>query len=169
MMLTWSSTVVSDTLEKAAESTRKLLKSYCEMERRRPFTLNVDSWSKIGEESRIKCFGDTVTEEAFGSSKDNYSEERKVASDVLTYFKIASTRTIDVIPLFIEHEFLVKFSAKLQDTLVETLGIIGENGMEKCRRYAIDNPEISEARNDLKAKLEILVDATNILNRMLVS
>ena len=84
---------------------------------------------------------------------------------VLGYFKIASTRIIDVIPMFIEHEFVIGFSDELRKTLVRNLGLTGDNGVQKCLEYAADDPDIRDARVKLNGELEILDDVTNILSR----
>ena len=99
------------------------------------------------------------------SLSDKYIKELEVIAGVLGYFKIASTRIIDVIPMFIEHEFLIGFSVELRKTLVTNLGLTGDNGVQKCLEYAADDPDIRDARVKLNGELEILDDVTNILSR----
>lgn len=88
-----------------------------------------------------------------------------VIATVLTYFDIACSRMIDVIPMIIQHEFLYMFGLELRNTLLKELGLIGENSLEKCKEYAVDDPQIESERKDLEAKMKILKNASNILDQ----
>jgi hypothetical protein len=96
---------------------------------------------------------------------DEFHAELTVIAEVLVYYEVASRRVFDVIPMIIEHQFLVGFSNTLWDTLLDELGFNGKNGRDKCRCYAVDNPEITNARKELEGNLTILVQAIDILNQ----
>jgi hypothetical protein len=96
---------------------------------------------------------------------DEYEVELRVVAEVLAYFKVAHKRMIDVIPMFIENIFIHGFSTELRNAFAENLGLIGEVGLEKCARYALDESSVQGQRDGLIRQLEILVNATRILDR----
>lgn len=94
---------------------------------------------------------------------DDYEAELRVAAEVAAYFKVSYKRVIDVIPMFIESEFIRGFSLYLRQSLAENLGLIGGEGLEKCARFAVDESTIQRRRWALSHQLDILVNATDIL------
>lgn len=96
---------------------------------------------------------------------DDFKSELRILANVLTYFDYAWKRTFDVIPMLVEQEFFIAFSNELRDTLTQELGLNGEDGVDKCNKYAAENPEIAIRREDIERRMNILVSATDILSQ----
>ena len=96
----------------------------------------------------------------------DFKDEYRVVAEVLAYFEIASRRTFDIVPMITEYAFLTGFSNALRDGLAQELGLMGENGLEKCRNYAVENPEITVARDELEGRIKILREASDIINQI---
>jgi hypothetical protein len=94
---------------------------------------------------------------------DNFAQELKVVAEVQAYFKVAYKRIIDVVPMTIENLFLEELASELRRSLVEKLGLLGKDGLEKCTNYAADSAEIEEKRSSLSKRLEVLTSSTRIL------
>jgi len=216
-------------LEISARETRKLIKKYCEMELRRPFTQDESTYKALTEKlleelsnatrrqlppipGTPKPSPETVplsnggsgtvlpkpqfshTSPTFleGTSKkldpstprklltngveksenttvatdiNEFKPELRVIANVLIYFDYAWKRTFDVIPMFVEHEFFIAFSNELRDTLAQELGLNEKEGVDKCNKYAVENPEIVIKREEIERKMKILVSAADILNQ----
>lgn len=96
--------------------------------------------------------------------KDHFHSEMRVMADVDIYFDIAWKRTFDIVPMFVA-EYFIQFSDKLRNILFQRLGLYGENGDEKCRKYAAEDPEMAAKRARIEDQLKVLVEATDILNQ----
>jgi hypothetical protein len=88
-----------------------------------------------------------------------------VIAHVAAYFDIASTRTIDNIPQLFESRFASKFVLRLEEDLVTKLNLFGEGGLERCRMYVRDEPDIQERRERLIREKKILEDALATIDR----
>lgn len=97
---------------------------------------------------------------------NKFEDEYGVVAEVIAYFEIASRRTFDIVPMITEHAFLAGFNKALRDGLAQGLGLIGENGLERCRYYAVENPEITVARDELEGRIKILREASDIINQI---
>jgi len=98
---------------------------------------------------------------------DKFGVELGVAASVLAYFQLAYARIMDVIPMLIEYNFCNRFTVDLQETLIKDLGLTDSNdGMEKCAKYAVDDPKVEARRNKLTQNLCILNNANEILDRL---
>ena len=89
-----------------------------------------------------------------------------VIAIVQTYFDIACSHIIDFIPMVIQHQFVLAFGVELENTLLKELGLMGKDCLKKCKEYAVDDPSIEVERHELGKKLEILKNATNILDQI---
>lgn len=96
---------------------------------------------------------------------DEYQNELGLVAEVLSYFRVASKRTIDIIAMQIKNQYFRRCSVELRQSLVENLGLIGEAGLENCKKYATDDPAVQRRRNTISAQLKILADTTAILDR----
>ena len=90
---------------------------------------------------------------------DEYQSELDVISHVIAYFDIASKHLIDTMPKIFEKRFARKFGEELAKVLTTRLNIIGDRGLDTCRRYIQDEPNIRERRRELTRKQAILKKA----------
>ena len=65
-------------------------------------------------------------------------------------------RIIDYVPLSIDHLFLYGLSERLQDTLIEKLGLGSAKSTERCAAYLSEDPGVVAARAELMSKKERL-------------
>ena len=96
---------------------------------------------------------------------DEFDAELDVIAHVAAYFDIASTRTIDNIPQLFESRFASKFVLRLEEELATKLNLFGEGGLERCRMYARDEPNIQVRRERLIREKKILEDALATIDR----
>jgi hypothetical protein len=150
-----------DTSKKSPEKPTKLQQNAAE-DPPQPSAADHDLLSKLADRG---YFLRNTAELVRLKPEDEFTGELSVIAAVLAYFNVAYKRVIDFMPMFIEHGFLFGFSVELQNVLLRDLGLIGENGWAKCKEYAVDDPEIEMAREELRVRSKILDDATNILNQ----
>ena len=210
-ILTYCSMVVDAMLNAISKETRHEIRVQCEMEKRRPFTLNEHyfiqckankytqlinlcrkaqskpqespappgvpaSQYHVSTNHKVLEKQDLLNQLAFYGFKvksfeqlarlhdpDEYEEELRVISDVYAYFKVAYKRMIDAIPMRIEQHFVHGFSERVRDRLICELGLVGEGGLQKCKMFAKDPPEIQGRREELLRQRDILNNASNIL------
>lgn len=98
------------------------------------------------------------------SPEDDFHNEIRVIADVNIYFDIAWKRTFDIVPMFVA-EYFIQFSDKLRNILFQRLGLYGENGDDKCREYAAEDPEMAIKRARIEEQLKVLGEAADILNQ----
>ncbi|KAH9932350.1 P-loop containing nucleoside triphosphate hydrolase protein [Fomitopsis serialis] len=87
---------------------------------------------------------------------DEFEEEMQVMAEVRAYFHVAYKRVIDYIPLSIDHLFLYGLSERLQDTLIEKLGLGSVKSTERCAAYLSEDANVVAARTELLGKRERL-------------
>jgi hypothetical protein len=97
---------------------------------------------------------------------DDYAAELRVASEVLSYFKIAKQRIADVMPMIYERSFVREFTDKSRKTLLAGLELVGEFGPENCKKYSVDDPVIEERRRKILQQEEILSNALRIISAL---
>jgi hypothetical protein len=90
---------------------------------------------------------------------DEYRTELEVISHVSAYFEIASRRIIDDIPKVFETIFALNFGRELGNKLAKNLKLVGDGGIETCKGYVRDEPEIQAKRDCLTEQQEILTNA----------
>ena len=94
---------------------------------------------------------------------DEYQNELQLISGAAAYFRVVWRRMIDIVPLCIENEFLVTFAIELREKLVEDLELIGDSGMERCKKYAVEEPSLKEMKDSLMKMKDTLDMATEIM------
>lgn len=106
---------------------------------------------------------------------DEFEEELQVMAEVRAYFHVAykaspaasskirlvanlssAQRIIDYAPLSIDHLFLYGLSERLQDTLIEKLGLGSARSTERCTAYLSEDPGVVAARDELMGKRDRL-------------
>ncbi|KZT66613.1 hypothetical protein DAEQUDRAFT_714663 [Daedalea quercina L-15889] len=87
---------------------------------------------------------------------DEFEEELQVMAEVRAYFHVAYKRVIDYVPLSIDHLFLYGLSERLQDTLIEKLGLGSAKSTERCVAYLSEDANVVAARTELTGKRERL-------------
>ena len=103
--------------------------------------------------------------ELFCSSTDKYHAELDVMAHVAAYFIMSSRRFIDDIPRVFETVFARDFGKHLSENLIRDLNLVGEVGIDNCRRFARDEPDTEEKRDRLERILKILEKAKETLDR----
>ncbi|XP_007904883.1 interferon-induced GTP-binding protein Mx3 isoform X3 [Callorhinchus milii] len=106
-------------------------------------------------------FSNTSQKHAFGSAvpKLNASVE-EMSSHLQTYYKIASNRMADQVPLIIRYYILKEFSEKLRAGMLELL-----QERDKITVYLYENADTKRKRESLKKQLDRLKRARQELNR----
>lgn len=97
--------------------------------------------------------------------QDEYEPELEVIAHVTAYFDIASKRIVDDIPTLFETKFALTFVKELEKNLHEKLKLVGDSGLENCKRYVRDDPSTQRRREDLSRQLAILSKAEETVNR----
>ncbi|KAH9830095.1 P-loop containing nucleoside triphosphate hydrolase protein [Rhodofomes roseus] len=87
---------------------------------------------------------------------DEFEEEMQVMAEVRAYFHVAYKRIIDYVPLSVDHLFLFGLSERLQDTLIEKLGLGSAKSTERCAAYLSEDASVVAARTELLGKRERL-------------
>jgi len=85
---------------------------------------------------------------------DEYETEMEVMAEVRAYFHVAYKRLIDIVPLTIDHAFLLAVSTALQQHLITQLGI---SSSARCVGYLAEDPHVVAEREELlgrKKRLE---------------
>jgi hypothetical protein len=90
---------------------------------------------------------------------DDYDDELGVISHITSYFEISSKRLIDDIPKVFETVFACDFGQELERNLAMNLKLVGEGGVETCKRYIQDEPDVQFKRDDLMRQAGILKNA----------
>lgn len=96
---------------------------------------------------------------------DEFDAELDVISHVAAYFDIASTRIIDNIPQLFETMFASKFAHELEERLTTDLKLLGTGGLDRCKRYVRDEPDIQFRRDTLSRERKILKEALATIDR----
>lgn len=94
---------------------------------------------------------------------DEYQIELKVISDVMAYFKIASRRIIDIMPMIFEFVFVRNFGKELVKVMSYNLGLVGNEGVDNCTKYTQDDEDVHRRRMKLAEEKKILLEALKIL------
>ena len=95
---------------------------------------------------------------------DEFDAELDVISHVSAYFDIASQRIIDDIPQVFETIFALRFFNELKDNLASDLKLVGDGGLENCKRYVRDEPDIQMTRDKFDRQRRILKDALDTVD-----
>jgi hypothetical protein len=95
---------------------------------------------------------------------DEFDAELDVIAHVAAYFDVAATRTIDNIPQLFESAFASKFVLRMEE-LASKLKLVGEGGLERCRMYVRDEPDIQVKRDRLIREHRILEDGLATIER----
>jgi hypothetical protein len=93
---------------------------------------------------------------------DDFDTELNVIAHVAAYFDVAAIRTIDNIPQLFESAFASKFVLRMEE-LASKLKLVG--GLERCRMYVRDEPDIQVKRDRLIREHRILEDALKTIER----
>jgi hypothetical protein len=96
---------------------------------------------------------------------DEYDAELEVISHVAAYFDIASTRIIDSIPQLFETMFASRFAQELEERLTIDLKLLGDGGVDRCKKYVRDEPDIQFNRDKLLREKKILKEALATIDR----
>jgi hypothetical protein len=91
--------------------------------------------------------------------EDEYDAELEVISHITAYFDIASKRIVDDIPKVFERIFAYNFGRELDKYLAKNLTLVGDGGVENCKRYIRDEPHIQSRRDELIRQKDILKKA----------
>ena len=94
---------------------------------------------------------------------DEYEPELTVISMVWAYFRIASKRIMDIVPMIIEVVFARHFGRELSKVLVLDLDLVGNEGVENCARYTKDADDVDQKRTKLSRDKSTLLAALEIL------
>src|SRR5579859_6966294 len=97
--------------------------------------------------------------------EDEYMAELDVISHVATYFEIASNRIVDDIPKVFETVFARWFGESLAMDLASNLKLVGDGGVETCRRYVRDEPDVQMKRDSLTRQQKILKQALDKVDK----
>jgi hypothetical protein len=96
---------------------------------------------------------------------DEYDAELEVISHVAAYFDIASTRIIDSIPQLFETMFASRFAQELEERLTIDLKLLGDGGVDRCKKYVRDESDIQFNRDKLLREKKILKEALATIDR----
>jgi hypothetical protein len=89
--------------------------------------------------------------------------ELEVIATIQTYFQFSTERICDVVSMLFERAFVHNSVQSLKRTLEDRLGLVGENGLSNCKKFAKDEPQIEEQRQLLKRQKEILLNARKVI------
>uniref|UniRef100_A0A4W3IKR5 Interferon-induced GTP-binding protein Mx-like n=1 Tax=Callorhinchus milii TaxID=7868 RepID=A0A4W3IKR5_CALMI len=114
---------------------------------------------------------DTIYSQTLTTTKDRISQENhkviffsshveEMSSHLQTYYKIASNRMADQVPLIIRYYILKEFSEKLRAGMLELL-----QERDKITVYLYENADTKRKRESLKKQLDRLKRARQELNR----
>jgi len=70
----------------------------------------------------------------------------------LAYFDIAAQRVADVIPIFIEADYLGEICTQLTRTLSKKLGLTGPGAEERCRGLTVEVATVRKQRESLEQR-----------------
>jgi len=107
----------------------------------------------------------TSAEELITLANVDHEAELDVMAHVAAYFVISSRRLIDDIPRLLETVFARAFGEHLSETLITNLNLVGETGVDNCRKFVRDEPQIQEERERLTRILGILEKAKETIDR----
>ena len=96
---------------------------------------------------------------------DFYETELSVISQVLAYFEISSQRIMDVMPMIFETVFVLDFEDELRKNLTTSLQLVGNVGLETCRRMAKEEPDIQLRREELNERKKTLLRAATVVHQ----
>lgn len=95
-----------------------------------------------------------------------YESELVVISATAAYFYVSFKRVIDIIPMCIENEFLIAFTRELREKLLENLGLTEDDGVERCKKFAVPEPYLRERKEALMKMKETLDKASEIMKEI---
>jgi len=96
---------------------------------------------------------------------DEYDHELEVISHITAYFDISSKRLIDDIPKVFETVFAFYFGKELERNLAMNLKLVGDGGVETCKRYVQDEPDVQFKRDELVRQEGILKSALTTVDQ----
>jgi len=96
---------------------------------------------------------------------DDYDEELEVISHITAYFDISSKRLIDDVPKLFETVFAFDLGQELERNLAMNLNLIGDGGVENCKRYIQDEPDVQFKRDELIRQEGILKSALRTVDQ----
>ncbi|KAJ6558304.1 P-loop containing nucleoside triphosphate hydrolase protein [Mycena capillaripes] len=90
-------------------------------------------------------------------AEGEYGDELTLMANVRAYWQIAYQRTIDYVPLLIEHEFNQRLTARLQEMLFENL-LEGPDVGAKMQELLTEDPAIAAKRGLLERQIARLLE-----------
>jgi hypothetical protein len=79
------------------------------------------------------------------------------------YFRVAYKRIIDIVPMCIENQYILRFWDALRDDLEVQLGLVGDRAAENYARFAVEEPDLQENRERLVNMKAILSEGLKII------
>jgi hypothetical protein len=86
-----------------------------------------------------------------------------IMAEVRAYWQVAFKRFSDVVPLEIDHEYLLAFDAVIHLALVEGLGLTKDGARNACARWLQEDPNVVARREELQGKQRMLEAARDSL------
>ncbi|KAG8941062.1 hypothetical protein FRC03_004895 [Tulasnella sp. 419] len=83
-----------------------------------------------------------------------YEEEFFVMAEVRAYWQVAYKRIIDILPLVIDEDFLCAIAQRVQETLINELGLSTPDATDKAKEFLSEDPELVAEREMIVARLE---------------
>jgi hypothetical protein len=176
-------------LDDVGKKAGALVQTLCDMERKRPFTLNTGRSREI-QQRTLKMLEEnwrrehppptSIDAEAsvdlpdpddlqnlidqlhrFGCRVVDYPSDLRLIAQVLTYFEIAVNRIADNIAMFIENELICKFNMELKTKLSDNLRLTGVHGPAWCEALVAGGEDSKAEINALQRKKIALTNALN--------
>jgi hypothetical protein len=97
------------------------------------------------------------------NGRTGQERELRVLAGVLAYFQFSSKRVIDVIPMYCSMGLMTDFGEAMRKGFQRKLGVTGTLGLQNCKRFAQDDQNVRERRQELRTKVKIVDDASELL------
>lgn len=165
-------------MQEVGEKARALIRSYCKWERRRPFTENDEDYSdqkqifykhylslrrNVESQANATSRDRPVNPTQVSELRDVYVDELVIMAEVSAYYRLASKRVFDMVPMMIENEYIQKFADELAVQLVSKLKLLGNGGAERCEMYLKEDEGAQRRRHDLIRRKQVLEAAAEII------
>jgi len=151
--------VATEILQKVGEETRDQIKFYCRMERNHSFSLTENEQRSLAKKVLTE-----VKRIVSGVDHEEYKDELNAIAGVYAYWSISSNRLIEIVPMICENAYALGFAEQLERSFIDKLGLTGPSGLDNCIRFAREEPEHRERREQLKSWLNIVDESLDALS-----